>query len=61
MRKAATGMLEQGFKCHPLLQTSSPLNINRELTLGLVQQTGARQGLAFQWEPAKMRRKAGAA
>jgi len=38
MRKASTRLPEQGT---PLLQTSSPLNINRELTLGLVQQTGA--------------------
>jgi Domain of unknown function (DUF4111) len=31
------------FKRHPLLQTSSPLKINRELTLGLEQRTGAHQ------------------
>ena len=43
MRKASTGCWSRGFKRHPLLQTSSPLNINRELTLGLGQQTGALQ------------------
>jgi len=39
MRKASTRLLEQGIQAPSLLQTSSPLkqNINRELTLGLVQ------------------------
>ena len=43
MRKASTRLPEQGLKRRPLLRTSSPLKlkINRELTLGLVQQTGA--------------------
>jgi hypothetical protein len=43
MSKATTGMLEQGTQTPSLLQTSSPLNMNRELTLGLEQRTGARQ------------------
>lgn len=43
MRKASKRLPEQGLKSRPLLRTSSPLDpkINRELTLGLVQQTGA--------------------
>ena len=45
MRKASTELLEQGIQVHPLLQTSSPLNINRELTLRLEPRTGARQAV----------------
>jgi hypothetical protein len=44
MRKASTELGQsRGLKRRPLLRTSSPLNpkINRELTSGLVQQTGA--------------------
>jgi hypothetical protein len=39
------GCQSRGLKRRPLLRTSSPLKsrINRELTLALVQQTGARQ------------------
>ncbi len=42
MRKAVQGCQSRGLKRHLLLRTSSPLKpkINRELTLGLVQQTG---------------------
>ena len=46
MRKASTELSQsRGLKRRPLLRTSSPLKprINRELTLRLVQQTGARQ------------------
>ena len=46
MRKASTELSQsRGLKRRPLLRTSSPLNpqINRELTLGVVQQTGALQ------------------
>ena len=46
MRKASTELSRsRRLKRRPLLRTSSPLNpkINRELTLGLVQQTGAPQ------------------
>jgi len=45
MRKASTRLPERGTQAPPLLQTSSPLKpkINKELTFGLVQQTGALQ------------------
>jgi hypothetical protein len=45
MRKLVQGCQSRGLKRRPLLRTSSPLNpkINRELTLRLVQQTGALQ------------------
>ncbi len=46
MRKASTELGQsRGLKRRPLLRTSSPLKpkINRELTLGLAQQTGALQ------------------
>ena len=41
MKKLVRECWSRGFKRHPLLQTSSPLNINRELTLRLEQRTGA--------------------
>jgi len=46
MRKASTELSQsRGLKRRPLLRTSSPLKpkINRGLTFGLVQQTGAHQ------------------
>ena len=44
MRKTSTEMeRSRGLNRRPLLRASSPLKINRELTLGLVQQTGAHQ------------------
>jgi hypothetical protein len=45
MRKLVQGCQSRGLKRRPLLRTSSPLKpeINRGLTSGLVQQTGALQ------------------
>jgi len=48
MRKASTELSQsRGLKRRPLLRTSSPLKpkINRGLTFGVVQQTGARHVL----------------
>jgi hypothetical protein len=42
MRKASTGMLEQGIQA-PSPAPDPPLNINPELTLGLEPWTGAHQ------------------
>jgi hypothetical protein len=44
MRKASTRLMRsRGLNRRPLLRASSPLKINRGLTLGLVLQTGAHQ------------------
>jgi len=53
MRKASTELSQsRGLKRRPLLRTSSPLKpkINRGLTFGVVQQTGARHIRKQVWQ-----------